>query len=144
MKPRNIYQTKRLPVDLGGETRTKQSFKAECDINHILRKFQTTGALTHFNQHSAQYGDTTGIEFQNAMETVAQANTMFAELPSSLRNRFRDPATFLDFVADEKNHAEMVELGLRESPPAKPEAKPTVSEADAKPATSEAEPVSQT
>ena len=40
---------------------------------------------------------------------------MFEELPATIRKKFEnDPAKFLDFVNDERNADEMVELGLRE------------------------------
>lgn len=95
------------------EGRTKQSHKDECDINQIMSRFQRTGAITHFNQHSAHYEDLTGFDYTEAMQQVAAAQSMFNELPSSLRDRFQhDPANFLDFVQDPANTHEMAELGL--------------------------------
>ena len=104
----------RLPMyfdpDLG---RTKQSFKDECNINKIMARFQKTGAIDHYMTYSPQYGDTTACGLHEAMNIVANAETMFEELPSSLRKKFHnDPAEFLEFVQDEKNLEEMRELGL--------------------------------
>lgn len=94
-------------------SRTKQSFRDECDINIIMGRYLQTGVIDFVAKHSPQYGDVTGADFQTAMQTVAQANSMFADLPSSLRERFgNDPAQFLDFVADDKNRAEAAQLGL--------------------------------
>ncbi|AXL14761.1 internal scaffolding protein [Microviridae sp.] len=99
------------------ESITKQSFKDECDINKIMAKFQKTGAMTHFAKHAPQYGDATPCEYQDALNVVANANTMFEELPATIRDKFEnDPKQFLDFVQDEKNADEMVELGLKSAP----------------------------
>jgi len=93
--------------------RTKQSFKAECDINTILARFLKTGVLDFTNKNEARYGDTTGLEYTQAMQTVAAARSLFAELPAHLRSRFEnEPAKFLAFVQDEKNREEAQELGL--------------------------------
>lgn len=94
-------------------SRTKQSFKEECDINNIMSKYQKTGLLDFVNEHEAQYGDATGIDFQEALETVRSAQEMFADMPSSVRRRFdNDPAAFLEFVNNPDNRDEAVELGL--------------------------------
>jgi len=95
------------------EGRTKQSHKDECDVNQIMARFQRTGAITHFNKHAAHYEDMTGFDYTTAMQQVAEAQSMFNELPSSLRDRFQhDPANFLNFVQDPANAPEARELGL--------------------------------
>jgi len=113
--------------------RTKQSFKDECDINVILRRFLKTGQLDLANRLEPRYGDCTGIEFQNAVNTVAAAKSLFAELPAQLRARFEnEPAKFLDFVQDDRNEDEARKLGLLKEPVAAPPAPapaPTVPEA---------------
>lgn len=93
--------------------RTKQSFKAECDINTIIARFLRTGIMDFAQKNEPRYGDCTGIEFQSAMQTVANAKTLFNELPAALRSRFEnEPANFLAFVQDEKNRPEAETLGL--------------------------------
>ncbi|AXH75967.1 MAG: internal scaffolding protein [Microviridae sp.] len=93
--------------------RTKQEFKNECDINTIMARFDKTGVLAFTNRFQPQYGDATGIEFQNSMEIISSGRSMFNELPSGIRARFKnDPALFLDFVHDERNVEEMREMGL--------------------------------
>ena len=66
---------------------TKQSFTKECDINTILAKYQKTGAIDHVNKHEAQYGFATSDTFTESMQIVAKGNTMFEELPSSIRTK---------------------------------------------------------
>lgn len=113
---RSIYSTI-TPVNLSCPElpfgRTKQSFKDEMDINHIVKRFLKTGVLEFTRKNEPRYGDTTGIEFQAAMQTVAEAKSMFNDLPSELRARFEnEPAQFLDFIQDENNYDEARKLGL--------------------------------
>lgn len=97
---------------------TKQSMADECDINKIMARYQKTGAISHFNTRSAEYGFATSYTLHEALNLVEQARTLFSELPSSLRKKFdNDPGVFLDFVQDPENEQEMVELGLREGRP---------------------------
>jgi len=97
--------------------RTKQSFKAECDVNNIVAKYQRTGILAFNEKHEARYFDTTGIEFAHAMQVVAEGNQMFADLPSSMRKRFHnDPVAFMEFVHNPANFDEGVKLGIFDAP----------------------------
>ncbi len=108
--PRN-----RVQITFAKNGRTKQSFKDECDINNIMRKYQKTGAVAHANQHAPNYGFATSLDFSDAMRLITTAQDMFDGLPSSIRTRFaNDPALFLDFVQDADNEAEMAKLGLVE------------------------------
>lgn len=96
-----------------GKSRTKQSFKDECDINKIMARYQKTGAMAHVNQHGAEYGFASSIDFSEAMRLITTAQDMFDGLPSSIRTRFaNDPGQFLDFVQDANNTEEMIKLGL--------------------------------
>lgn len=92
---------------------TKQSFGPECDINTIMARYQSTGEMPVINQVAPQYLDLDQTDFQSAMEVVAGAQSLFAELPSSIRTRFNnDPGQFLAFTSNPANRAEMVELGM--------------------------------
>lgn len=104
---------KRVQLRCSTLGRTKQSFKAECDINTIVSRFLRTGIMDFATKNEARYGDTTGIDYQMATLTVARAKSLFNDLPAALRDRFEnEPAKFLDFVQDDKNRAEALELGL--------------------------------
>lgn len=96
---------------------TKQSFKKECDINVIMKKFEKTGLVSHFNAQQGQYGNFIGApDYHAAMNLLVAADEMFQSLPSKIRARFHnDPAEFLDFAQDEANEAEMIKLGLKRS-----------------------------
>lgn len=114
----------KLRVQLGPfeESRTKQSFKDDTNINNIMARFRSTGLVDYVNKFSPQYGDVTGIDFFSSMQTVAKGREMFDELPANIRNRFNNnPELFLDFVDDPQNEAEMVRLGLLVKPAPEPE-----------------------
>lgn len=97
---------------------TRQEFKEECDINVILARYQASGEIDFLNKHAPQYMDTTAVDFQTAMETVANAQSAFNDLPSHVRDRFQnDPAQLLDFVHQDANREEAIKLGLI-APPA--------------------------
>lgn len=100
-----------------GPSMTKQSHKDECDINRIMSKYQKTGIITHVAKYAARYGEASDIDYQTALNTVMEAQQMFADLPSTVRKRFdNDPAEFLQFVSDPGNVEEMRQLGLVEVP----------------------------
>jgi len=95
-----------------GDSRTKQSFKAECDVNNILKNYNKTGVMPE-NFNPGEFRDVTGIDYQESMQMVASASSMFNELPSALRKRFKnDPAELLTFTSDDKNIEEAYKLGL--------------------------------
>ncbi len=110
----SAYSAKnRVRISFPDKGRAKQSMADECDINNIMARYQTTGALTHVRDHAGDYGFASSIDFTEAMQIVAKGNSMFEELPSSIRSKFKnDPARFLEFVQDEGNEDEMRELGL--------------------------------
>ena len=97
---------------------TKQSFKEECDINNIVRKFETQGILPDNIRSNPQYGDFTNLpSYQESLNVVIEANERFTDLPAKVRKRFdNDPGKLIDFCQDPKNLDEMVELGLAKRP----------------------------
>jgi len=92
---------------------TKQSFKDECDINTIMAQYQFTGELPNLNERAPQYLDATNFDFAEAMNEIAEAQSLFQDLPSAIRNKFENsPAKFLEFCSQEKNRPELDEMGL--------------------------------
>lgn len=107
----------RIPVQLGfegAEVRTKQSFKEESDINHIMARWQRTGVIDHLAANPPTYGNfITAGDYQEACNSVIAADAAFAAMPAHIRDRMNnDPATFMNFMADPNNQAEAVKLGL--------------------------------
>ena len=94
-------------------TLTKQSHADECDINHILARYDRTGIIDHTRDNPGEFVDIEPIDYHTACNIVAEANSAFAELPATLRAKFHNkPEIYLDFVHNPKNIPEMVELGM--------------------------------
>ena len=99
-----------IPKDYS-DGRTKQSFKDETDVNVIIKKHARMGTLSHLEQWGGQYGDFSDFDFHEAQNRIAQGTSMFEQLPSSVRNQFRnDPAAFFDFVTDQENAGQLEKL----------------------------------
>lgn len=88
---------KRVSFSCGDEMVTKQSHKDECDINRILRQYQRTGIITHVQNARPTYEDLpSNVDFQQAMNTVLEAERAFVALPGKVRAHFdNDPERFL-------------------------------------------------
>lgn len=99
-------------------TLAQQSFKDDADINVILERFNITGELTSSSSIEPRYGDflDSPVDYKQALDVVMAAQSTFNGLPAFLRTRFdNDAAKFVDFVSDERNRDEALELGLLDS-----------------------------
>ena len=82
-------------------SRTKQAFKQECDINHIMKKFKKVAGSEFLNQYQGylggQFGDFSEVvDYRTALDQINRSKAVFEALPSVLRKRFdNDPAKFL-------------------------------------------------
>jgi len=95
------------------EDMCEQSHKKACDVNSIMARFQKTGVIDHHAKHGLHYGEVPAIDYREAMEIVANSNSMFAELPSKARQYFdNDPAKFLEYTENPENHKKLAELDL--------------------------------
>lgn len=132
------WQRTEVVTVIEGESMTKQSFKDECDINNIMKRYEKDLLLEHVNRFQGRFGDFTGaVEYHEACNIVMRAEEMFMALPATVRARFEnDPAAFLAFATDEKNKEELYNMGLairpkasdNPPPPAPPLAPPVKSE----------------
>lgn len=95
---------------------TDQQYKDDCDANHIIKKYITTGEFTHKTSQVGQYADFTMItDYQDMLETVTYARDAFMTLPAEVRSKFQnDPGKLLTFLQDDKNYEEALKLGLVE------------------------------
>jgi len=93
--------------------RTKQEFKAECDVNNIIRRFVRDGFIAHLARGTPRYLDVSEVaDYRTALDQVRAANEFFAGLPAKVRARFdNDPARYLD-EAGSLSREELRELGL--------------------------------
>lgn len=93
---------------------TKQSFKDECDIHHIINRYDNTGLVEHLNKTPGTYGDVTQVpDYHTAMNIVSAVNSQFLELPAKVRAAFNnDPSEFLDAVNDPTQVERLAGLGI--------------------------------
>lgn len=117
-------------------TRTIQSEIDACDINKIVAKFGMKNKpikaiannllmTSHVRRDEGKYGDFTGItDYASAVIQLREASETFMQLPSSIRKRFgNDPGNLIEFLGDENNRSEAIELGLIDNPNLNPGSK---------------------
>lgn len=102
--------------------RTDESQQDACDVNNILRRYTATGQISHLSGQNPLYGDFSNVDdYLTAVSNVQAAKAAFLDLPSAIRNRFKnDPAELIGFLEEAQNdeavYAEAVELGLVTAP----------------------------
>lgn len=101
-------------------------FVQEADINFLLARYKNTGSLYTAEdlikaKRRPQFGDFTGIpDYQDSLDKMREALSMFGDLPLAVRQRFSDdPVKLLEFLQDKNNLDEAVRLGLVDKPPEK-------------------------
>lgn len=98
----------------------KQSFKDQCDVNHVIAVFQKTGRLINQRNAPPRYGDFTAVpDFKTAMLQRIQVNNFYESLPLEVKAKYRSVDEFYKFASDGKNLEELVKLGLvkKKTPP---------------------------
>ena len=105
-----------------GKGCAKQEFKQDCDLNHIIARMTKTGQVpAHIRQ--GQYVQQGPTDLHQAMNIVAEAKSMFQEVPSEIRREFdHDPIKFLEFVNNPDNAEKASQLGIGLAPEAAAEA----------------------
>ena len=76
-----------------------------------------TGILPTSINNDPQYGDVSEHDFQEVHNQLANAKTLFEELPDPVKAQFENkPFKFLQFAEDPKNMDSLVEMGLANAP----------------------------
>lgn len=125
-EPIKLIQTrpdgrKRVATVFQGETMTQQQFQEQVNVNNIMKKYKQTGTITHIrNAQQGVYADMASLpSYQEAMQTIVNANAAFEEVPAHIRQRFsHDPHQFMQFLANPQNDEEAIKLGLKIRRPA--------------------------
>lgn len=113
MKYITPLNTKRQATVNLDKSMTKQEFKNDCDPTLILKKYQATGLLEHANTYQPVFGEQSSMSYHEAKQATAAAESMFQNLPSSIRADFnQNVGEYLDFVADPKNVQDMLDDGI--------------------------------
>lgn len=120
---KNVYRPHaRVHPPTGEKSRTMQEFREESNINIIMAKYEKTKMIDHLNENQGHYGDFISYDdYHSSLNKIYAAQATFDSLPAQMRFKFNnDPAQFLNFVQDEKNYDEMVEMGLANARPPAP------------------------
>lgn len=141
---RNYLARESVPTEVVGPSRTKQSFKDECDVNVVVRKY-VRGEAVQPNLREPVYGDfTLATDLQSALELVADATEVFEELPSAVRKAAGNSMVqLLAMLATEDGAQALVDAGLEvvlPEPAAAPAAAPAAPAAPAQAPPAPAEP----
>lgn len=108
----------RVPLENTEPSLTKQSFRDECDINNILRRYKKQVSVDFFQANAGyfqgRFEDVSDVpDYQAALHQIDEAKAVFGAMPAILRRRFgNDPAELLDFVTNSANREEAISLGF--------------------------------
>jgi len=108
------------PVCVTGPGLTKQEFAKECDINHIMKRYISTGELPRrADAFQPVFADVSNIgDYADTLRRIDAARDAFEQLPAAVRTRFsNEPNNLISFLNDERNLSEAVQLGLVSAPP---------------------------
>ncbi|QXP08556.1 MAG: internal scaffolding protein [Arizlama microvirus] len=104
--------------DPDSRSRALQSGKDEADINKIMDRYEKTGVLgtplDDVSERIPKFGDFTNIgDYHAVLSRITDLQRNFMMLPAKVRAKFdNDPAKCIEFINDEKNYKECVELGI--------------------------------
>jgi phage internal scaffolding protein len=96
----------------GQENRVDQSYGANLEINSMLARADKANLLKHSVKFEGEYDDIPHLDYQTAMNQVAQANSMYEALPASYRKDFKNAGEFLQFVQNPENSEKMRKMGI--------------------------------
>lgn len=109
---------------------TEQHHKESCDIRFIMKKAEKTGMVSHLQKTEGRYIDMASRpDFDDAMNIIASANSMFETIPSRIREKFHNnPAIWLEYIQNPENREDMLSLGFTDThlPPIEAEPEPPI------------------
>lgn len=111
---RRNWERERLVREPGGESRTKQSFAEEADINFIVKKFAQTGVLPGNDNRQPQYADVSNYDdLQASLAMIDQAELEFGQLPSAVREAAgNNPGTLLQLMGSAAGQERLEAAGM--------------------------------
>lgn len=99
-----------------GKSLTKQAFKNECDINNVIKKYQSGGMITHISNKPLKYGDSPSLDFQQTQLALAAANSLFENLPSDKRGIFDSVSDFIEKIGNPDFRDQLIQEGILQAP----------------------------
>ncbi len=96
----------------------QQHMKDECDINVLVERFGVTGQLPT-TPLEPSYGDFSGVtDYHTALNAIRASEEAFMALPAKIRAKFdHDPNALLQFLQNESNRDEAIQIGLIDGKP---------------------------
>jgi phage internal scaffolding protein len=96
----------------------QQHMKDECDINVIVERFGVTGKFP-VSPIEPSYGDFSGVsDYHDALNRIKASDAAFMALPAKIRAKFdHDPNALLQFLQNEENRDEAIQIGLIDGQP---------------------------
>lgn len=96
----------------------QQHMKDECDINVLVERFGVTGSMP-VAPLEPSYGDFSGVgDYHTALNKIKAADEAFMALPAKIRAKFdHDPNALLNFLQNEENRDEAIQIGLIDGKP---------------------------
>jgi hypothetical protein len=98
-----------------GPSLTKQSYKKQCDIQHIMRGYKSTGVFSHLNKNAKNltFGEVNiNKSWHETQNLLASLRSKFETMPDTIKLKFKTSKNMIDFISDPKNLKESVKLGL--------------------------------
>lgn len=112
---------------------TEQYHNDSCDINQILAQFMETGIMPPTNQRTPNYMDVSEIDFQTMQNQLANAKSLFEQLPEHVKANFdNEPFKFLQFAENPQNAQALHDMGLANAPKNEPLAQSLETQSDEK------------
>jgi len=107
-------ERRRVTVDPGTRSRTKQANRNETNINLMVNRYKKTGMFQNINPREPKYGDfSEAVTLEEAFQRVKEAERSFMALPAQVRALAQnDPVVLLEMLADEGATAALVKAGL--------------------------------
>lgn len=112
-----IQYEKKGTINKHPGTGAQQHFKNECNIKTIMQRAKQ-GIYPQGSNKVPCFGDFTGIvDYQTCLQAITKAEEGFMSLPAKVRDKFKNnPQALFDFIADERNRPEAIEIGLIPKP----------------------------
>ncbi len=109
----SMYGVPYSALDVGEDSRTKQSMKDECDVNLIVAQFTKTGFMSHVSQGLPTYVDVSELtDYRSAIEHVRSVELYFAGLPAKVRSQFEnDAVSFMEYLDGGASEEDLKALG---------------------------------
>ena len=115
-------QPPRCFFETTGVSMTQQQFAEESDIHNILRSHDRNQHLASIHRGNELYADFSNVtDFSDALELIQNAQTEFMNIPSNIREKFKnDAGEFYKYASNPDNHQGLVDLGLAKPQEASP------------------------